>query len=174
MLLRRKIALAVCTTAITVPALSSCGFNLATDMDYTPAAGTNNRDGLVKVLSAVVVSAQSDSGTFIAGVSNAHDEAVTVVGLNSERLNAEFEPIEVPAKGFVNLETSEVHVEGVFTAGDVVDVDLELDNGELLPLEVPVVKSCDTFADLDTSPAASEPNDDPVYSCEYPELEGSH
>ena len=50
--------------------LSSCGFDYATDRDYTPGSGANNRDGDVDVLSAVVVSAAEGSGTFIASLSN--------------------------------------------------------------------------------------------------------
>src|SRR4029453_3813831 len=67
---RRKIALALSGAVLAVPALTSCGFNYATDRPYTPAAGVNNQDGTVDVLGAVIVSGQDDSGTFIPSFSN--------------------------------------------------------------------------------------------------------
>ena len=50
---RRKIALALTGAMLAVPALSSCGFNKATDRVYTPAAGVNDQDTKVDVLGAV-------------------------------------------------------------------------------------------------------------------------
>src|SRR4051812_24707048 len=50
--------------------LSSCGFNVATDRVYTPAAGVNDRDARVDVLNAVVVSGQEGSGTLVASFAN--------------------------------------------------------------------------------------------------------
>ena len=55
---------------LALPLLGSCGFDKATDQAYTPAAGTNDRDGDVDVLSAVIVAAQPDSGTFVASLTN--------------------------------------------------------------------------------------------------------
>ena len=51
-------------------ALSSCGFDYATDRVYTPGAGPNDRDGQVDVLGAVVVSGQDGSGTLVASFAN--------------------------------------------------------------------------------------------------------
>ena len=60
----RLLATAVAVLALAVP-LSSCGFDYATDRDYTPAGGANNREGDVDVLSAVVVSAAAGA---VAGI----------------------------------------------------------------------------------------------------------
>ena len=67
---RRKIALALTGAMLAVPALTSCGFNKATDRVYTPAAGVNDQDAMVDVLGAVIVSGQDGSGTFIASFAN--------------------------------------------------------------------------------------------------------
>lgn len=178
MQLRRKLAIAACATALTAPVLSACGFNYATDEPYTPAAGTNNHDARVDVLNAVVVAGQSDSGTFVAGLSNNDDEAHTLTGITGEGFTIDLEPVEVPANGFVNLEDADIHVTGTFDGGQVLDLTVEIDNGETVPLEVPVVTSCDEFEGLDTSAEAAGESagesEDHRYSCEYPELEGGH
>lgn len=176
MLLRRKFAFAVCATALTVPVLSSCGFNLATDSIYDPAAGTNSHGGTVDVLNAVIVAGQDDSGTFVAGLANGADEAVSLTALVGEGLTADFEPIEIAANGFVNLADEDIHVTGDFAAGQVVDLTVELDNGEDVALEVPVVTNCDEFDGLDTSAGveATSESDDHRYSCEYAESESGH
>ena len=70
MQLRRSFALTAAALALTAPALTSCGFDYATDRYYTPANGANNRDGVVDVLGAVVVSTEPGSGTFVASLSN--------------------------------------------------------------------------------------------------------
>jgi hypothetical protein len=44
----RPLATAAAVLALAVP-LSSCGFDYATDRDYTPGSGANNRDGVVDV-----------------------------------------------------------------------------------------------------------------------------
>lgn len=175
MLLRRKLAIALCATALTAPVLTSCGFDNATDAVYTPAAGTNYRDAVVDVLSSVVVAGQADSGTFVAGLSNnSNDTAVSLTGLTGDGLTAEFDPIEVAPGGFVNLADEDIHVTGTFGAGDVLDLTAELDNGETVTMEVPVVTSCDEFEGFDTSSEAGAESEDPAYSCEYAEPEGEH
>ena len=65
----RLLVTAAAVVALAAP-LSSCGFDYATDRDYTPGSGANDREGEVDVLSAVVVSAAEGSGTFVASFSN--------------------------------------------------------------------------------------------------------
>ena len=67
---RRSPRLVAGALVLALPLLGSCGFNKATDQEYTQAAGINDRDGDVDVLSAVIVAAQPDSGTFVASLSN--------------------------------------------------------------------------------------------------------
>src|SRR5215218_6792069 len=125
--------------------LSSCGFDYATDRDYTPGSGANNREGDVDVLSAVVVSAAEGSGTFVASLSNnGSDEEETftaVAGQDTDVTAAEFEPIAIPAGGLVNLAepAAGILLTGDFAAGDVVPITVDFGNGERVSLNVPVV-----------------------------------
>ena len=77
MQLRRSARLLTATGALVLAAsaLTSCGFDYATDRVYTPGAGTNDRDGSVDVLGAVVVSAEDGSGTLVASFSNDDETA---------------------------------------------------------------------------------------------------
>src|SRR6476659_10330101 len=154
--LRRNIALTASALVLAAtPLLSSCGFNYATDRVYTPAAGVNNRDASVDVLGAVVVSAQDDSGTFIATFSiNGHTKKAsvdTITGGNGSSLQvANFNPISLDPGGLVNLATAGgVPVSGTFKAGDLVDMTITFGNGERADLSVPVVTDSGDYAGLD-------------------------
>lgn len=160
---RRPLALAVAALALTAPALTSCGFDYATDRYYTPANGANNRDGAVDVLGAVVVSTEPGSGTFIASLSNnSTTEAASFSELTategSDVTAAEFEPVEVPAGGLTNLAEppADIKVTGDFEAGDFVEVALGFDNGERAVVEVPVVDNHGYFEGLDGEPLPVE------------------
>jgi hypothetical protein len=141
----RLLATAAAVLALAAP-LSSCGFDYATDRDYTPAGGANNREGDVDVLSAVVVSGAEGSGTFIASLSNNDvEQEQTFTGLagaeGSPVTAAEFEPIPISAGGIVNLAdpAADVVITGDFAAGDFVPLSLDFGNGERIALNVPVV-----------------------------------
>ena len=140
----RLLVSAATVVALAAP-LSSCGFDYATDRDYTPGSGANNRDGDVDVLSAVVVSAAEGSGTFIASLSNNGSEReetfTAVAGQDTDVTGAEFEPIAIPAGGLVNLAepAAGIVVTGDFEAGDVVPMTVDFGNGERVSLNVPVV-----------------------------------
>jgi hypothetical protein len=161
--LRRTLALATCVLAVCAPALTSCGFDYATDRIYTPATGVNNRDASVDVLGAVVVSADDGSGTFIASFAN-NDSVETVSvesleGVDQQELTADdFSPIEVPPGGLVNLADDEgIGVEGDgVAAGDFVEVVVQLDNGERVQMDVPVVTNCGYYEGLDGPPSADQ------------------
>src|SRR5215203_336585 len=76
---RRNLALSLGALVLAVPGISACGFNYATDRDYTPGNGPNDQQGTVDVLNAVVVSGEQGSGTFVASLSNnSPDEAVSL------------------------------------------------------------------------------------------------
>mgnify|MGYP000952002721 CR=1 FL=1 len=140
-------------------ALSSCGFDYATDRVYTPAAGVNDRDAMVDVLGAVIVSAQDGSGTFIASFANNDPEKAATVtsiegsGDDSDVKASDFEPIEVPAGGLVNLATDG----GVVLTGDQVasgafiELTIGLSTGEDVDVDVPVVPPCHEYEGLDES-----------------------
>jgi hypothetical protein len=141
----RPLATAAAVIALAAP-LTSCGFDYATERDYTPGSGANTREGEVDVLSAVVVSAAEGSGTFIASLSNndrSEEQSFTgIAGAEGTTVEvAEFEPVTVPAGGLVNLAEppAEITLTGEFTAGDVVPLSFDFGNGERVQLNVPVV-----------------------------------
>lgn len=171
-------ALALATT------LSSCGFDYATDRNYTPGSSTNDRDADIDVLGAVVVSGQEGSGTFIATfANNLTDEAgsvesltaVTIPDSDEEAANlevADLEPIEVPAHGMVNLaDEGGVVLTGEVASGDFVMVTIGFGNGQTVELEVPVMPNCDEYAGLDES---AESASEDQCTIEAPEHGGGH
>ena len=151
-MLRRSLATASAVLALAVP-LSSCGFDYATERDYTPGAGTNNREGDVDILSAVVVSGQENSGTLITTLSNNSDEANTLSGITGERVVttagveptpvefAGFEPVEVPAGGLINFADPALNIRatGEFGAGNFLELTFEFEEGDPVTMTVPVV-----------------------------------
>lgn len=159
--IRRNTALALGALVLAVPALTSCGFNYATDRDYTPATGVNNRDGSVDVLGAVIVSAQDDSGTFIATLSNNDQEATAsfeaLAGGAGNTIQAEsFAPIEISKGGLVNLAVDGgIPVTGAFKAGEFLPVTVSFAGGEQVSLEIPVVADAGYYEGLDSSGGAS-------------------
>lgn len=145
----RSLATAAAVIALAAP-LTSCGFDYATERTYTPAGGANNREGVVDLLSAVVVSGAEGSGTFIASLSNNDDvEEQSLTGISGATSGsdgttveaAEFEPVTVPAAGLVNLAEppADLVLTGEFTAGDFVALSVDFGNGERVSLNVPVV-----------------------------------
>ncbi len=142
---------------------TSCGFNLATDRYYTPANGANDRDGVVDVLAATVVSSAEGEGVFIASLSNnSQTESFQLEGLTSndqaELSATEVTPVEIPPGELVNLAISQtpIAVTGTFAAGDYVQVNVAFSNGETANMKVPVVKNCGIYSDVAGVPAGPE------------------
>lgn len=139
--------------------LSSCGFDYATDRVYTPGAGVNDRDAMVDVLGAVVVSAQDGSGTFIASFANNDQENTATVsslagaGDDTSVQVDSFQPIQVDPGQLVNLATDG----GVVLTGDqvrsggFVTLEIGFGDGESAQLDVPVVPPCREYEGLDES-----------------------
>jgi hypothetical protein len=153
MQVRRSLALTTAAVALATTGLSSCGFDYATDRYYTPSTGTNDRDGTVDVLAAVVVSTEPGSGTFIASLSNGdqeHDVSLTELGM-TDGTPIDFEPVVVEKGKLVNLAEppADLKITGDFEAGDFIELTLGFDNGEQVVLDVPVVKNGGYYADLD-------------------------
>ena len=141
----RSLATAAAVVALAAP-LTSCGFDYATERTYTPAGGANNREGVVDVLSAVVVSGAEGTGTFVASLSNndgVDEQSLTAIsgGDGTTLEAAEFEPVAVPANGLVNLAEppADIILTGDFAAGDFVPLSFDFGNGERVSLNVPVV-----------------------------------
>ena len=175
---RRSLALAAGSLMLAAQ-LSACGFNNATDEIYQSSAGVDYRKGPLDVLSAVVVSAQEGSGTFIATFSNNSDEdPTTVEGIAAGTESTEdspveisgFTPVEVPTGGFVNLaDDLGIVVQGEFSAGQFVGLQITFDNAEAIEMSVPVVAAVNQYEGLDVSGTAVEPDPtDPPSEVESP------
>ena len=141
----RPLATAAAVLALAVP-LTSCGFDYATERDYTPAGGANNRSGDVDILSAVVVSAAEGSGTFVASLSNNDvDAEQSFTGVSGDEgadvTAADFDPISIAPGGLVNLAdpAADIVLTGDFAAGDFLPLAVDFGNGERVLIEVPVV-----------------------------------
>lgn len=167
---RRSLALAAGSLLLAAQ-LSACGFSNATEEIYQASAGVDYRKGPLDVLSAVVVSEQEGSGTFIATFANNSDEDdTTVEGISAGTQDATgeategstveisgFTPVKVPAAGFVNLANDPgIVVQGEFSAGQYVGLKITFDNAEAIEMSVPVVAAKNQYEGLDVSGAAVE------------------
>ena len=163
---RRPAALAVAALAIATPLLSSCGFNYATDRVYTPAAGLNDRDGEVDILSAVIVASRPGEGTLVASISNGSPEdSISLQGVEPagsvKATVASFPAIPLAPRRNADLAEDRIGVTGDFGAGQVLNMTFTFSNGQSTTMGVTVVTNCDEFAGFDTafadkeSPAAS-------------------
>ena len=169
---RRSLRLVAGTLVLALPLLGSCGFGKATDQVYTPAAGTNDRDGDVDVLGAVIVAAQPDSGTFVASLSNTSpdkDAEFTGVAGAGDWSDLGVEPsdlsIDIPARGFVNLVNEDpITVTGDFDAGQVAELTFSFASGDSVTMDVPIVFACNTYEGLDPSQQQPEESASPTDS----------
>ncbi|MBI2245346.1 MAG: hypothetical protein HYU55_15905 [Nocardioides sp.] len=152
--------------------LSSCGFDYATDREYTPTAGVNDRDAQVDVLSAVIVADHDGEGAFVASfANNDQQEPITVeslAGAGETTLTAsDFSPVDIAPGQLINLATDGgVTVTGDFGPGSFVAVKIGFDNGENVEMSVPVVAPCDEFEGL--APSASGSTSGESYDCDVP------
>lgn len=146
--------------------LSSCGFDYATDRINDITAGHTNRDGAVDVLNVLIVAGQADSGTLVGLLVNNDVETdiqLTSVTSGADQTAAETEPVVVPADGRAQLQDAGIRIDGTFAAGEVYDVTLSFDNGEVLELAVPVVTQCGQYEGFDDAPGAASGE---AYSCD--------
>ena len=164
---RRSLRLMAGALVLALPLLGSCGFNKATDKVYTPGAGTDDRTGDVDILSAVIVSAQPGSGTFIATLSNNEADkqhTLTSVAGAGDWTDLTIDPsslsIEIPARGFVNLvDQDPITVTGDITPGQVPELTLTFDSGVAETMAVPVVYACNYYEGLDSSASGGSSGD---------------
>jgi hypothetical protein len=161
MQLRRSARLLTATGALVLAAsaLTSCGFDYATDRVYTPGAGTNDRDAQVDVLSAVVVSHEDGSGTLIATFSNndATDPAsVDAIDSDDVTIN-DFATIDLTPGGYVNLADAEtpITVTGDFAQGDFMELTFTFGDGGSETVDVPSVPDCYEYSGLDATADAA-------------------
>jgi hypothetical protein len=164
--LRRPLALTAGALVLSLGGLTSCGFDLMTDEPYTPGVGTNDRDGQVAVLSAVVVAAQPNEGTFVVTLSNTSaSQAASLTGLAGTDLEVdEFEPVEIDPLGVVNLaDEGGIQVSGDFDGGQVLPVTLTYESGDSTTVNVPVVTACGPYVGLDLT----EDSEFIPYDCDF-------
>ena len=154
---RRNLALTIAALLFAVPSLVSCGFNYATDREYTPANGANDQDGIVDVLNAVIVSQDVGSGTFLASLAN-NDPINTIhmtaldFGSNSTIEVADFDPIEIKPHQAVNLADGQgIKVQGDFAKGEFLALTVVFDNGESASIKVPVVDAIGQWEGMDNA-----------------------
>lgn len=176
--LRRRLALGAGGMLLAVPVLSGCGFNMATDRVYTPGAGANHRDAKIDVLSAVVVSTEAGSGTFIATfVNNYPDQEAGVTGLSGDVTPDGEVAFEIPAHGMINLadeDAPDVKVTGDFQAGDFVTVQIQFSDGDFAEMKIPAVDNAGYYAGLDgPAPEDAGPGFDGPHGAEEGTEEGA-
>ena len=143
--------LAATAVLLAAPVLASCGvnFDAQTDQVYQPAEGVNDRDGIVDVLNALVISGGDGSGRFIAGLANNSDvdEMLTgVVGVDVDQsldITLEEGDYVVPAEGFLQLADDDAGMVVVtgeqVIKGGFVRVQLSFSDAEPVEVNVPVV-----------------------------------
>ncbi|MCR6032235.1 hypothetical protein GGQ22_12410 [Nocardioides sp. zg-579] len=173
MLLRRNTTLALGALVLTVPVLSSCGFNPATDRVNTISMSGNERSGSVDVIGAVIVSERAGSGTFLTTFSNNPGAEATEIesisaGSGAAVEAAEFEPYALAEGGLVSLlQDGGVRLTGDFDPGDFVPLTIGFSSGEQVSVTVPVVPACDEYDGLDDAPqaAGTAPSDAEPYDC---------
>jgi len=200
MLHRRPTATLVAVLLPLGAALTSCGFDYPTDRVNTIAAGVNNRDADVDVLGARVLAASDGHGRLIGTFVYNDIDADTPASLTSVEgeaapVGGQLPQIEVGPNESLNLASDAAEpilLEGEFAAGDFVSLTYAFSTNEVVTLEVPVVKACGQYADIEIpeaegeEPAAPEETDaeahdeeaDGTYLCEHateaPEEEGGH
>jgi hypothetical protein len=163
--LRRPLALTAGALVLSLGGLTSCGFDLMTDEPYTPGVGTNDRDGQVAVLSAVIVAAQPNEGTFVATFASTTNDSATLNGISGGDLEVdEFEPVEIDPRGAVNLaEEGGIQVSGDFDAGQILPITLTYESGDTTSINVPVVTACGPYVGLDLT----EDSEFIPYDCDF-------
>ena len=145
----RSLATAAAVIALAAP-LTSCGFDYATERDYTPAGGANNREGVVDLLSAVVVSGAEGPApswprcpTTTASTSRASPPSPPVTPALTARPSrppsSSPSPSRPPAWSTWPSRRPTSSVTGDFAAGDFVALSFDFGNGERVSLNVPVV-----------------------------------
>ena len=166
--LRRSAAVAVLLAAPALVSCSSNNFSAQTDQYYTPTDGENAREGTVDVLHALIVSDTPGSGRLIAGLSNGdtgNDDTLTGVRGLDEAEGVQFSVEEgettIPSGGLLQLaddEAAMVAVSGdpeLIEAGEYVKVEFTFENGEAVPINVPVLAPGEDYADIELPDASS-------------------
>jgi hypothetical protein len=159
---RRRPRLAAAFLVILVPALGACGFNYQTDQVYQPSVGVNNRQGVVDVLGAVVVSGTAGSGTFVASLDNkSQTKSETLTGITgADGVEVTLvKQVEVPPGQLVNLADMGVaSVKGEsIQAGGFARLTLQFENGQSAQVNAPIVAPENQYSEIAPAIPSSSP-----------------
>jgi copper(I)-binding protein len=146
---RRRVAAAA--LVLLVPMLAACGFGAQTDQVYQAAAGSNNRDGVVDVLNALIVSDTDGQGTFAGTLVNKGTSKDTLVSVTGATGTVD---VDVPAGQAVNLATEgQVRLQSDdIKPGDYVTLTLQFSSGQTTEIAVPVMAHSGDYADVPVGP----------------------
>lgn len=188
MLIRHRMTRAASAGALLLglTALTSCGFNAATDQPYTPGVGTNQQEGQVDVLNAMIVASEQGRGTFVATIVNNEtpqfedgalsnvDDELTRIESTDGGVSATFDPIPIRGNDYTKISADEgradVDVAGIkvtgseIKIGNFVTLELSFDNADTVTIEVPVVANNGHFEGQDDGEVV--PTDKPGYGGE--------
>ncbi|UMG91322.1 hypothetical protein [Nocardioides sp. TF02-7] len=167
--------------------LSSCGFDYPTDRVNLIGAGAHDRSAKVDVLGARVVAAEPGQGRLIGTLVNNYygdEEPIELAAVEGNGLSVELTDVAVAPNEKLNLsgdDAEPVVVTGDFTAGDFVTLTFTFTTDESVSLDVPVVKHCGQYADIELPASAGESGDaaaetaseeteeaDATYLCDHP------
>lgn len=146
---RHPVVIAVSLAAVGW-AVSGCGagFNAQTNQQYQGAEGINNRDGLVYVLNALVVTDEQGNGTFVGTLidqSSTPDALVSVTATDSQgsavKTTKLSSPIALKSQQAVQLQTDAVvRLNGkAVVAGDILTAIFTFQNASPVEIGIPVV-----------------------------------
>jgi hypothetical protein len=113
---RARIAATFALSASIALIVTGCGFITpqATTDDYTPSDGTAATIGSLKVLNALIISADGENGNLVAGFANQGTERITVSLQWEGGDGTEDRTVTVGAGEFKNIGTDEVfELEGI-------------------------------------------------------------
>ena len=167
---RVRQAMVTAVVVLATAALTGCGYNFGsqTDQIYQPAVGSNNREGQVYVLNALVVTGGSD-GALVAGLLDEADTddvltGVTAKGSNGNDLTTTIvgDQIPLPSRSLVRLsQDADVAISGDATelgAGGLISVTFTFQNADPVTLDAPIVAREGPYADVPLpTPAVSSP-----------------
>ncbi len=167
---RRRARAAAAALFLAVPTLSSCGvnFDAQTDQYYNPTDGTNNREGTVDVINALIISDEPGSGRLIAGLANGDTEQDDeLAGVQGDGVDQSLTfalkggDTEIPAGGLLQLADDDAAVVAVsgdpelLAAGGFVRVLFTFQNGEETLVNVPVLEPGETYGDIEIPDASA-------------------
>lgn len=154
--------LAAVLLSVSATAVAGCGFDVQTNAVYQPAVGSNVRQGVTDVLSAVIVSPKVGQGVFVATLVDSSDTtsdkltSVTAGGGVTVASGATLP--EMPVQTPVNL----ADTGGIAMTGDAITtvnsnyvrVTLSFAKADPVTINVPVVLNNGPYADLGTTSSA--------------------